>query len=207
MYNKILLLRYSDFHGVNTIEAHAEIIQEHGRCWWAKIGKQPRFQYLQKYLEQEKKIILLYTVGSLYRCGLGNVLWSRPKSQYPPYYDRDIFGQENEPKVYFELLSIEKVDLKYLEDYVVCSSGKEVLYDLKKTISSYMFIQHKDVPLLSNQKPKKKKKTRQTIVDKNSCIHEVEGFCNKKSFVNYMYKCERPQFCIKQKPVKQSVKE
>ena len=208
MSNKILLLRYSDFHGVDTIEEHTMVIKECGRCWWAKIGKQPSVKYLQQYLEQGERIVLLYSAGVLYKCTLGTVLRERPTSQYPPYYDRDIFDKENEPTVYFELLSIEKINLGFLDDYVICSSGKDVVYDLKKTISSYMFIQHRDLPLPSKPKPREKnKKNRQLIFDKNSCVYKKEGYCNSRTCVNYKYKCERPQYCLKQKPIKQAVEE
>ena len=117
MSNKVLLLRYSDFHGIDTIAAHMEIIQQYGRCWWAKIGKQPSPTYLQGFFEQEEKIALLYTSGVLYKCRIGSVLRSRPENHYPPYYDRDIFGKDNEPQVFFELLSIEEIELNYLDDY------------------------------------------------------------------------------------------
>lgn len=208
MSNKVLLLRYSDFHGIDTIAAHMEIIQQYGRCWWAKIGKQPSPTYLQGFFEQEEKIALLYTSGVLYKCRIGSVLRSRPENHYPPYYDRDIFGKDNEPQVFFELLSIEEIELNYLDDYVVCSSGKEVLYDLKKTISSYMFIQHNSIPL--PPKPERKprqQKLKKAVIDKNSCVYKKDGMCGNRTCVNYRYECERPQYCLKQKPILVEVNE
>ena len=47
----ILLLRYSDNHGVNTVQAHIDVIEKHGFCWWAKLGKkQPSESYLNEFL-------------------------------------------------------------------------------------------------------------------------------------------------------------
>lgn len=57
--NRILLLRYSDFHGVDTIAEHKKVISSKGHCWWAKIGKQPSEKYLKSFLLQEEKIVLL----------------------------------------------------------------------------------------------------------------------------------------------------
>ena len=51
---------------------------------------------------------LLYTPGVLHICELGEVIAHRPRSKFPEYYETDIFGKENEPRMYFELLSIKK---------------------------------------------------------------------------------------------------
>ena len=202
MGNKILLLRYSDFNGVNTIDAHKKVIEQCGSCWWAKIGKQPQVSYLSDYLNQETKIILLYTAGSLHKCILDDVRRSRPNDKYPDYYNKDIFGKDNEPTVFFKLLSIERMELECLEDYVVSSSGKKVLEDLKKTISSYMFIQHKDLPLPPKPKPREKKIKQVPVFDKFSCVYKKDGICSNSRCVNYKYQCERPQYCTRQKMVK-----
>lgn len=199
---KILLLRYSDFHGVDTVAAHQEVVQKNGRCWWAKIGKQPSEKYVSEIRKQKEPYCLLYTPGVLHICRLGDILDHRPDKNYPEYYESDIFGIENEPQIYFELLSIEKIDLSFLDDYIVSSSEKEVLYDLKKTISSYMFIQHKDA--LRKPKPVKKKREEKkpVVIYKNSCVYQKDGMCSNRRCINYQYECLRPQMCIKQKPRK-----
>lgn len=198
-YEKILLLRYSDFHGVDTIQEHANVIKEEGRCWWVKIGKQPSKKYISEIRKQSTPHCLLYTPGVLHLCRLGKILEERPLNNYPMYYKDDIFGKENEPHIYFELLSIEKLDMLFLEDYIVSSSEKEVLYDLKKTISSYMFIQHKDAP--RKPKPIKKEQAlkRKVVIDKHGCIYKTDGTCTNRRCVNYQYECVHPDICIKQK--------
>lgn len=204
MNDRILILRYSDFHGVDTIAAHQKVISESGHCWWAKIGKQPSERYLKEFLEQEKKIVLLYTSGQLYRSELGSVLRERPQSNYPSYYERDIFDQEDEPSVYFDLLSIKEIGLSFLDDYVICSSGKGALYDLKKTISSYMFIQDKSLPLPPKPEPRKRK-PKKVALDQSSCVYKRDGKCANRSCINYEYECLRPRYCIKQRPIKEVV--
>lgn len=204
MIEKILLLRYSDFHGVDTIAAHQKVIAETGHCWWAKIGKQPRELYLKEFLEQEKKFVLLYTAGWLYKSELGCVLRQRPQSNYPDYYERDIFGQEDEPSVFFDLLSIQKLPLSFLDDYVICSSGKEVMHDLKKTISSFMFIQDKSLPLPPKPEPRKRK-LKKTILNQNSCVFMKNGKCANRSCINYEYDCLRPRYCVKQRPIQEVI--
>lgn len=196
--DKILLLRYSDYHGIETVNVHAQVISEVGKCWWAKIGKQPSQKYLKEYLEQKERVCLLYTPGILHICKLGGVVFERPKDSYPAYYDEYIFGKENEPKTYFELLEIKPIDMSFLEDYVVSVSGKEALYDLKKTISSFIFIQHKDAP----RKERKKRipaEIKKKEINNKDCKYRVDGCCNNKSCVNYKYECLRPEYCVKQK--------
>ena len=204
MNDRILILRYSDFHGVDTISAHQKVISESGHCWWAKIGKQPSEKYLKEFLEQDKKIVLLYTSGRLHKSELGSVLRERPQSNYPDYYKRDIFDQEVEPSVYFDLLSIREIELSFLDDYVICCSGKEALYDLKKTISSYMFIQDKSSPLPPKPEPRKRK-PKKVVLDKSSCMYKKNGKCANRSCINYEYECLRPRYCIKQRPIKEVV--
>lgn len=196
---KILLLRYSDFHGVDTISAHQEVVNKDGMCWWAKIGKQPSEKYISEIREQKNPHCLLYTPGVLHLCQLGEIIEHRPESNYPDYYVRDIFGKENEPRVYFGLLSIEKIELSFLENYIVSASEKEVLYDLKKTISSYMFIQHKDAPRKPKVTRQKRKETKKEIVNKNDCVYRKDNLCSNRRCINFLYECLRPQMCLKQK--------
>lgn len=204
MSEKILLLRYSDFHGVDTICEHRAVLARSGHCWWAKIGKQPGLKYMTEFMSQEERIILLYTSGKLYKCEMGSVVHGRPYKDYPQYYERDIFGTASEPSVFFELLSMVELPLSFLQDYVVCRSGKEVLHDLKNSISSYMLIQDKQQPIVQ---PQKRGSRPRLIVDKYSCEYKVDGKCTRKSCINYGLECKRPQYCIKQKPVKKIQKE
>lgn len=195
----ILLLRYSDNHGVNTIQSHADVIEKHGFCWWAKLGKkQPRESYLNEFLSQESPKVLLYSTGKLFVCDCGGVLRERPDKNYPTYYDRDFFSLEQKPEVYFKLKSIKEIELAFLDDYVVRSSEKDVLYDLKKTISSYMFIQHKDAPRKPKPKPRVRKATIK-LLSSRGCIYRIEGSCTNKRCINYNYECMHPEVCTKQK--------
>ena len=201
--NKILLLRYSDFNGVDTVKEHKKVLASKGHCWWAKIGKQPRSKYLNSFLEKAHKIALLYTSGELYQCTLGKVINNRPTKDYPEYYNTDIFGTDLEPTTYFELLSIEKLEVAFLDDYVVCASGDKVRYALKKSISSYMFIQHKDLPLPPKPVPRGRRNIIQNVViDKTSCKFKKEGKCNNKYCVDYEFECSNPQYCFKRRPIK-----
>jgi len=205
MNNRILLLRYSDFHGVHTIAEHQKVINQRGHCWWAKIGKQPSEKYLDEFLSQDERTVFLYTADHLHKCSLGTVIRERPANDYPDYYKRDIFGSEEEPTVYFELCSIEEIDLSCLDNYLICSSGKEVLYDLKKTISSYMFIQDRNIPLPPKPAPRSTK-PKKVVLDQSSCVYKKDGVCTNRSCVNYSYECLRPRYCLKQRPIKETVK-
>lgn len=196
--DKVLLLRYSDFHGVNTIQEHINTLEKNGFCWWAKLGKQPSEKYLKDFCNQEEPTILLYTPTVLHICDFGGVITERPQTGYPNYYLTDIFGKENEPHIYFKLNSIKKIDVNFLADYIVTSSEKEALYDLKKTISSYMFLQHKDAPRKPKRQKQEKKKEK-IVLDKHSCTYRKAGMCDNKRCINYQYECLHPEICIKQK--------
>ena len=56
---KTLLLRYSDFHGVDTVSAHQKVVAEDDRCWCAIIGKQPSENTCPR-LGDKKKLIACY---------------------------------------------------------------------------------------------------------------------------------------------------
>ena len=121
------------------------MIEQDGSCWWAKISKTPSSSYIAKYMAVEPHLGFLYTAGSLYKCTIEEVSNNRPTEKYPNYYDRDIFTKlEKAPSLFFKMTSIEQVDLSVLDNYVVESSGKPAQHDLKKTISSYFLLQHKD---------------------------------------------------------------
>ena len=201
MSNTILLLRYSDFKGIDTIAAHKEVIDSEGSCWWAKLGKQPSDKYLSAYLSQDERLIMLYTPGVLHLCTLGKVIHHRPTSNFPQYYKRDIFDGENEPTTYFELLSITKIDVNVLENYVIRVSGKGVIHDLKKTISSYMMIQDKDEPLPEKRKrmPAKKKTV---IYDNENCKSKKNGICKNMYCVRYNELCDIEKTCRRFTPIK-----
>jgi len=201
--DKILLLRYSDFNGVDTIAEHKNVLASKGHCWWAKLGKQPGKKYLKPFLEKAYKTVLLYTSGKLYKCALGKVINGKPEKDYPEYYNSDIFGTISEPSIFFELLSIEKLEVSFLNDYIVTASGDKVLYALKKSISSYMYIQHKDTPLPPKPTPGNRKNSMQNgIIDNTSCQFKKNGKCNNKYCVDYEYECNNPRYCFKRRPVK-----
>ena len=139
----ILLLRYSDFNGIDTIKEHIEVIKQTGSCWWAKIGKTPSSSYIDKYMAVEPHIAFLYTAGSLHRCLINEVSDKRPTNNYPCYYDRDIFMKlERTPSLFFRLSDIEQVELSVLDNYVV-ESLENRHSTIEKTISSYFYYKTK----------------------------------------------------------------
>lgn len=189
---------------MDTITEHMKVVQEKGYCWWAKIGEQPSDKYLQEFIDQENPMIILYKPSVVNICEFGGVARYRPSEGYPKYYESDVFRKE-EPGTYFKLKSIKELDLSFLEDYIIPKSEKEVLYDLKKTISSYMIIQHKDEPRKPKPevvitKPKTKPEpVEETVVDKNSCVYKIGDKCGNKRCINYRYECYHPNLCMKQK--------
>jgi len=201
---KVLLLRYSDFQGYDTIKEHEAIIAASGYCWFGKFGKIISAKYLTKFMMgRAPYIVFLYTAGVLHKCQMDAVTYERPSTGYPEYYDSFLFKKEDfTPHVFLRLISIEPISLDALEQYVVVSSGKPILYDLKKTISSFIIIQDKDnwAPPVKKERAKKEKTLAQTNPrDPNSCIYQKNNMCTNRRCVSYSYECDRPSSCIKQK--------
>lgn len=199
---KILLLRYSDFKGFHTIDEHKKVINKSGSCWYGKFGKVISKRYLDDFTKDNLPATLfLFTAGSLHRCKMTEYTYDRPTENYPTYYDTFLFTQKDFiPHVFFKLTSIEKEELNILENFVVVSSGKPILYDLKKSISSFIVIQDKEtwVPVSKPRKTKQKKKNNKNKVV-HSCIYRLNGMCTNRRSVNYQYECENPNYCLRQK--------
>lgn len=201
---EVLLLRYSDFKGVPTIEEHQRVIAAKGSCWWAKIGKMPTKSYLQGFIENRPFKAFLYTAGILHECLVEDVSYEFPADCFPDYYLRDI----NQPSgdavagVFFRLSKIVEADLSVLDDYVVKKGGKPIRHDLKKSISSYYTLQRKEYWVEPEKKTRVKqvpprKKVRD---DPNACKYRINNKCSNSRCVNYLYECDRPSFCIRRKP-------
>jgi|GEM_PF-524360 len=201
---KILLLRYSDFQGNDTIKEHQKVIETQGYCWFGKFGKKISPKYLSTFMEDNTPCtVFLYTAGVLHKCQMNEVSYERPDSGYPDYYDSFLFQKENfTPQVFFKLTSIEPITLDSLEQYVVVSSGKAIIYDLKKTISSFIIIQDKDAwipPIKKERVIKEKPHTQKKAANSTSCVYRKNGTCTNRRCINYSYECERPTMCAKQK--------
>lgn len=203
--NIVLLLRYSDFNGIDTIKEHENIIRDKGFCWWVKLGKTPSSTYIQKFRETHSDIAFLYTAGILYKCRILDISNNIPLDSYPKYYDRDIFPiPSNANVLFFKITDIEPIPLDELENYLVLRSGKSVLYNLKKSISSYFLIQNKDnwVKPIHNIRQKRIEKKQQPSINKSSiCKYQKASLCSNRLCINYGYQCERPNMCLKFKHI------
>ena len=201
---KALLLRYSDFQGYDTIEEHKAVIHSFGYCWFGKFGKKISSKYLSQFMgDSTSCMVFLYTAGVLHKGQMNAVSYERPINGYPVYYDDFLYKKEDFiPQVFLRLTSIESVALDTLEQYVVVSSGKPILYDLKKTISSFIIIQDRDdwvPPVKKRRVVKEKPVQRVNPVNTNSCVYRKGGSCTNRRCINFSYECDRPSSCAKQK--------
>ena len=82
-YPKILLLRYANNKGIDTILEHMDIAENEEFCWWAKLGKKPGVKYLERFFEEGDGTAFLYKPGSIHRCKIIGVSETQPIDHYP----------------------------------------------------------------------------------------------------------------------------
>ena len=200
-YPAILLLRYSNYHGIDTIAEHQKVIDQKGYCWFGKIGKIPSQKYISLYQKEEGNIAYLYTYGILHECRITEISFERPDDGTPSYYEHELYiNKDLTPQIFFKLEYIKEVDIDILDNYLVSSSGKDIKYDLKKSISSYYLIRDKKAGFT----PKARRKVSTTIhkieVPKDCIFRNKENnTCMNSKCINYTYDCIGAQRCIKQK--------
>ena len=198
------LLRYSDYHAINTIAEHRKVLETFGFCWFGKIGKKPKAQYLDTLFKDSSVILFLFTKYRLVQCVCSGYSYNIPDCGIPEYYGRDLLNKEElAPSVYFKLESMVDVELNLLDSYVVKSSGKSITHDLNKSISSFYILSDKSVWVEPVKKQRERKKKTCPITIPNSCVYRINGICTNKRFVSYQFECERPNNCQRQKPILQ----
>ena len=195
----VLLIRYSNYYGIDTIKEHVEVIEKYGYCWFGKFGKKPSESYINKLMKDGSIYAFLYTRGVLHLGKIIDVSYEKPREGCPDYYLSRLYGTDMEPVIYFKLTMLQEENVGRLDDYLVPFSGKEAMYTLNKSLSSYIVIRHKD----ATQEPKKEKVKRvrkeKAIVDKSTCMYRKDGLCDNKRCINYQYECMHPNLCTKQK--------
>lgn len=202
-YPIILLLRYSNYHGIDTIDEHKKVIDKNGYCWFGKIGKIPSQKYISTFQKEEDNIAYLYTYGILHECRISEISFERPIDGTPSYYEHELYIKEDlTPQIFFKLDYIKEADVDILDNYLVVSSGKDIKYDLKKSISSFYLIRDKKAGFT----PRKKRQTNTTTFSPpkkakipKDCVFNDNNTCLNPKCINYNYDCIGAQRCVKQK--------
>ncbi len=199
---QFLVLRFGTNIQPNCIEEHQKVIDRVGECWFGKIGVVPSNKAIKAVMAVEKPKLILYTKSHAYECDFTEVVLERPFMNYPDYYEVELFSKGIEPKSYYKLTTIKEVELQELNKYVVVSSRNKLTETLYKSMSSYFFAEYPDkdqmAPPVSRHKEKKSKYDKK-LLPSNDCRYRKDGRCTLRSCINYKYKCERANMCIKQK--------
>ena len=206
--DKFLVLRYSN--GMyNCIKNHRAVLEKNGYCWFGKIGVVPSERALGEKLNSDKPLVVLYCQGDAFVCSLIGVSTEKPSEGYPLYYNAFMYDRNIFPKMYFKLGSLEEIPKEIFAKCISLSSGRPLTETVSRSMASFFY---GDYPVADNlvlleyvpvKKEKKERKTRRkqsVIVDKNSCVYQVDGFCTNRRCINYKYECERPSSCMKQAP-------
>lgn len=202
--NEVFLLKYSDYHAIDTIAEHSKVIADLGFCWFGKIGKKPQDKYLASLFRNGSILLFLYTKYKLIQCVCSGYTYDTPDYGIPDYYIHELFPKDElKPTVYFKLESMRVIELDVLEEYVVKSGGKPILHDLNKSISSFYILIDKSLWVAPMKKQRVAKAPKRTYAVPNSCIYRVDGICTNRRFVSYQFECERPSNCLRQKPIYQ----
>lgn len=200
---KFLVLRYGTNIIPDCIEKHIEVINNTGYCWFGKIGVVPSQKALKQIAEQSTHRIVLYTKGKAYLCNFVDYTTNKPANHYPEYYNQYLFGQSKEPSIYFKLTSIDEIQLSVLDKAVVVSSRNRLQDTLNRSMSSYFLAEipggKEDVKATTMIQNKDSSKTKKELLPENDCRYRKDGKCTLKSCINYLYECDRPNRCLKQK--------
>lgn len=88
-----------------------------------------------------------------------------------------------------------------LNQAIIVSSGNKLQDTLNKSMSSYFLaeISKKEIQIRKVKDKITKMSKPQNTLSENDCCHRKDGKCSLKSCVNYLYECDRPNMCIKQK--------
>lgn len=182
----------------DSIECHLKTLEEHGFCWFGKIGRVPQEKKLKELFNQKSPHMLLYTKKELYCCDIDNYAYERPSEGYPEYYQTEFFNKGTELNCYIRVTSIQKVPLEQLKKYYVATTAKTAADTLTTSKATFMFLIYDQIPEI--QKKTRTSKSTEKRIKNNAryCRFRKNDVCTNIYSVNYEYECLHPELCIKQ---------
>lgn len=197
---KFLVIRYADNIVDNCIDLHREVLEKIGFCWFGKIGTSPSKKILSSVLEEEIPIVVLYKSGEAYECKLLECSEKKPDNGFPEYYKQHLFEASIKPSSYYKLGSIERLSATELGKCIVVSSRNQLTDTLHRSMASFFYAEFPgDKEKIVQSKPEIKKVEEKILLGENDCKYRKSGKCTLKSCINYLYDCDRPSMCLKQK--------
>ena len=137
---KIILIRYSDMFGYDTIQEHINIINNLGYCYFGKVGKKTSSMHLKELLESKEPKIILNSKKAAYIAIVDDIVFEKPENGYPKYYENELFSKNNYPSMYYRLKNILKFDKKYFSSFVVNSSINPLPQALNQSMTSQLLV-------------------------------------------------------------------
>jgi len=135
----IILLKFADVGGINTISEHKKLINSIGHVWFGKIGSKPSSNKLASYLKNGKGSLVLRSPKCVYYCEFDAFTESEPSNaEYPEYY-KNLMPNRNFD-IWFRIISMtEVVRMDLLENLVLESSRSPMHEALKRSMGSFFY--------------------------------------------------------------------
>ena len=111
---ELILIRYSDMYGKDTIKEHKKIMEKQGYCWFGKIGKKSSKGHINELLKMSQPKILLVSKQAAYVAEISDIGYDIPESNYPIYYKEELFAKNVYPSIYFKIIGLKKIDKSLL---------------------------------------------------------------------------------------------
>lgn len=137
---ELILIRYSDMFGYDTIMEHKKIIDENKYCYFGKVGKKSSNSHIKNMLNSKEPAIILKSKNNTYIAVVDGIVFEKPNDHYPKYYEKELFEKNNFPSIYFKLIKIIKMDKKYLNNFIVKSSLNSLPQALQQSMTSQLLV-------------------------------------------------------------------
>lgn len=138
---KTVALRFSNKFApaCGTIEAHNELIREHGYVWYGKLGNKIAVSVFDEILGNEDPRILLIHSGAAnrYWAYVDEIQQDIPVRDDIPAYYRD---EAEKFKSWFRVIKFEDAPRDFMSKCTVASSGQELGIASKHSMSPYFKI-------------------------------------------------------------------
>ena len=137
---KILVVRFSNMYGEDSIEKHNEVLKNKGYVYFGKFGSRVSQKHYKEVMACKHPRVLLISKDDAYICDLENIIYEKPNDGYPKYYDDNIFKKGHELSTYFKLKSFYILGRKNVGRFYVASSFSNLGEALKHSMTSMMLV-------------------------------------------------------------------
>ena len=120
----------------NCVKEHVEVINQTGKCWMARLGKDVASQPMMN----PQGYFVLYDKGTVYLSHYSEKLHEKPENNYPPNYDRLFYKRNVEPYEYLLIDKITEIDGTILNELKYAGNQRTVSETISITPKGYMSV-------------------------------------------------------------------